>query len=343
MDKLVSIAIASYNNGKYIERCVESVIHQTYQNLEILIVDDGSCDDTLSRLEKYKSDKRIKIICKENGGLSSVRQMALEMAQGDYISFIDADDYLAPEYIKAMLSKLLADQSDICVCSSRFEDKYGTIDYKGTKMMECQDSQSPIRVDSSEISILFNKIAKKVHLSDSWNKMYSVDFIRRSKVLFNMPKGLNGTDTIFNRKLALHRPIYSTIAYTGYIHVIYQSSAVHRKNKDLQRSFMVITEGLLDETAKLGISQECKYMLSSYYYGCLFRAFYDAFHDTTDNRYDNMSQMLMKHDDFVKEHGLIPANISMSRQYSRKIFIFLLRFSRWLLPTYFCILSFAKK
>lgn len=277
---LVTVSIASYNNGLYIERCIDSVLNQTYQDLEILIVDDGSTDNTLDIIVKYQKDKRVVIIEKENGGLSSVRQRALDEANGDYICFIDADDYLDPHYVECMLTKLIKDRSDICVCSTRFEDQSGVFLPRETRGFYCEESLVPISMDFTISENVESNIIKQLHLSDSWDKMYSMSFLRKCEVKFNMPKGFNGTDTLFNRMLAIHSPLYSTVKGELYIHVIYTSSAVHRKKKNLLFSYQYITENTINESKKLGIYDKTKKMIISKYQKNLFDVLVDEFKES---------------------------------------------------------------
>ena len=333
-EKLVTIAIASYNNSQYIERCIDSVINQTYKNLEVLIVDDGSTDDTMRRIKKYNAGSRIKIISKENRGLSSVRQMSLELARGDYISFIDADDYLTSTFVEKMLTKLMSDNSDICVCSTKFVDEEGRFDVRKSKVMSCEDSVKPII--TANWCNDHKGISKKIHLSDSWTKMYSMSMLRKSGVTFNMPKGLNGTDTVFNRKLVLHCPAYSTIKDELYVHVIYKSSAVHRKNKDLLSSFMFITEQLVIETQKIGKLATYKEYISSYYYGTLFNSFYDVYNENK-GKGGIFKVMYQKHIDFADRLELNPVRFEDMTSFVRKGFFVLLYKCNRLLPVYFKI------
>lgn len=334
--KVVTIAIASYNNDKYIERCVDSVIHQTYRDLEILIVDDGSNDDTLERIEKYKTDSRVKIVSKENGGLSSVRQMALEMAKGDYICFIDADDYLAGFYVESMLSKILADGSNVCVCSTQFEDESGKVLPKETNTFLCKDSKSPISVNAQKLSDLGNQEIKQLHISDSWNKMYDLAYLRSTGVRFCMPKGLNGTDSIFNRLLALHFPKYSTISVKGYIHVIYGSSAVHRKKKNLLKSFLTISEKTIEECEKLGIRQQMEDYISKKLYSQLYVAYLDVFRETNSYKeaLSELNRMFVIYKDFVNDHQIKCANVFKLRPKSLLIFTLLMKYFRPAVPAY---------
>ena len=98
---LITIVIPVYKVEKYLEKSINSVINQTYQNLEIILVDDGSPDNCPQICEKYaKKDNRIKVIHKENGGLSDARNAGIDIAKGKYITFIDSDDYVTDDYVE---------------------------------------------------------------------------------------------------------------------------------------------------------------------------------------------------------------------------------------------------
>ena len=95
---LISVIVPVYNVAAWLPRCVDSILAQTYENLEILLVDDGSTDGSGNICEEYaKKDTRIRVLHKENGGLSSARNAGLDAAAGAYIGFVDSDDWIAPE------------------------------------------------------------------------------------------------------------------------------------------------------------------------------------------------------------------------------------------------------
>ena len=95
---LISVIVPVYNVESYLEKCIDSIIHQTYKNLEIILVDDGSTDNSGKICDVYKEkDSRIKVIHKQNRGLSSARNCGLEIAKGEYIGFVDGDDYIAED------------------------------------------------------------------------------------------------------------------------------------------------------------------------------------------------------------------------------------------------------
>lgn len=120
MDPLVSVIIPIYNVEKYIDKCVESVTNQTYRNLEIILVDDGSPDACPEKCDDWAArDQRIRVIHKQNGGVSSARNLGLDASRGEYIFFADADDYVTPNAVEVMLKRIFQDQSDMVVARKR--------------------------------------------------------------------------------------------------------------------------------------------------------------------------------------------------------------------------------
>lgn len=117
MNELVSVIIPVYNVEKYLGECLESVTNQTYKNIEILLINDGSTDGSGEVCDQYaQKDNRIKVLHKKNGGVSSARNAGLEMAQGDFITFIDADDLVGKEYVSSMYETSVKFNADIIFC-----------------------------------------------------------------------------------------------------------------------------------------------------------------------------------------------------------------------------------
>ena len=115
MDKLISVIIPVYNVEAYLARCLDSVLNNTYRNVEVICVNDGSTDGSLAILREYEArDPRIVVIDKENGGVSSARNAGLDRMSGDYVTFIDADDYVHPQYFGLMIEAIFLSHTD-CV------------------------------------------------------------------------------------------------------------------------------------------------------------------------------------------------------------------------------------
>lgn len=117
MSELISIIVPVFKVEKYLMRCVESIRDQTYPNIEIILVDDGSPDACPQICDQYaQEDTRIKVIHKKNGGLSDARNCGIDAAQGDYIGFVDSDDYIHPDMYMQLWENLKENQADIAVC-----------------------------------------------------------------------------------------------------------------------------------------------------------------------------------------------------------------------------------
>ncbi len=147
---LVSIIIAAYNSEKYIGNCIESVLNQTYEKFELIIIDDGSTDNTRIICEKYKDkDSRIKYIYQNNQGVGEARNNGLKNMSGNFVSFIDSDDEISNKYIECLLEPCIKDDVDIAACMYQYVDegkKYNpliTNTYKVAKI-DCEILQAKI-------------------------------------------------------------------------------------------------------------------------------------------------------------------------------------------------------
>lgn len=125
---LISVIIPVYNSEKYLKECVDSVLAQTYKNYEILLIDDGSIDNSLSICNEYaKADSHVKVFHKENGGASSARNVGLDQALGKYIFFLDSDDYIKEDTFEKMIKTAVDEKVDLVFCEAEaFDDEQGT-------------------------------------------------------------------------------------------------------------------------------------------------------------------------------------------------------------------------
>lgn len=122
--KKISIIVAVYNVEKYLDKCIESVVNQTYKDIEIILVDDGSPDNCPTMCDNWaKKDNRIKVIHKNNGGLSDARNKGLEMITGDYVGFVDGDDVISSKMYEKLLTLIEDNNAEISICQfARFPD-----------------------------------------------------------------------------------------------------------------------------------------------------------------------------------------------------------------------------
>ena len=119
MVKKLSIIVPVYKVEQYLNRCVDSILNQTYRNIEIVLVDDGSPDRSGEICDRYaKSDERVKVVHKKNGGVSSARNIGFSSSTGEYIGYVDSDDYIAPTMYEDMIDVLEKNDLDIVCCDA---------------------------------------------------------------------------------------------------------------------------------------------------------------------------------------------------------------------------------
>lgn len=171
---LVSIIVPVYNVEEYVERCIKSIMMQSHKNLEIILVDDGSTDESGAICDLYKEkDARIKVIHKKNGGLSDARNCGIRNSRGEYLAFVDSDDYIHSDYIEKMLETAVKSGSDIVLCSYRKIYSDGSHADCGVFSLSTdgKDVQNYLynRKYGSEIfDIAWNKLYKKELFSGIW-------------------------------------------------------------------------------------------------------------------------------------------------------------------------------
>lgn len=167
--KLLSIIVPVYNVKSYLKKCVESIINQTYTNLQIILVDDGSTDGSQDICDEFaQRDSRIVVIHKENGGLSTARNVGMDRAKGAYIAFVDSDDWLEPNMYEALISQLEKHEADIVACSF--------YECKGDEKKAVGDSKNIRVIDTEEIFINKNQLRFLV-----WNKVFRRSFVEEMR------------------------------------------------------------------------------------------------------------------------------------------------------------------
>ena len=165
---LVSVVVPVYNVEKYLSRCIDSISRQSYSNLQIILVDDGSKDNSSVICDEYsKKDTRISVIHKTNGGLSDARNVGIDNAKGDYICFIDSDDFVRETYVEDLLNAILKYNSDIAVCL--FEK--GNSD-KFNDVVENNQQNEIVLNNIGALNKLYDEVLN-VNMVVAWNKLYS--------------------------------------------------------------------------------------------------------------------------------------------------------------------------
>lgn len=219
MEDLISVMIPAYNAERYIKECLESLKNQTYKNIEIVIVNDGSTDCTQSICEEYVSeDNRFRLVNQENGGEGAARNRGLQEAKGKYLCFVDADDHVYPEFIENMYKMQQEYQAGMVICG----------------FTELKDNEV-INETSGEIQVMNQEVAMENLLKEDsfkgyvWNKMFDMDIIRKNQLQFDVSLAV-WTDVlfVFQYLLDVEKVVFNPTPMYYYIYV--PSSASHAAN-----------------------------------------------------------------------------------------------------------------
>lgn len=225
---MISIIVPVYNTSIYLKECIESILNQTYSDIEVIIVDDGSTDNSLSICEEYRDkDKRVRIFHKENSGVSATRNFGLRIADGDFISFCDSDDIIKPELYSILLQKLEETGADrVCggyeylypdnhrlYCTPR---KYDGI-YKCSDLIK-------IMIDDGTLSgFLFSGVN---------NSLFKSEIIKHNNIRFKENVKYN-EDSLFSFEYALHsRTLYSIQSLPLYLYRQHNASSTKKRPKE---------------------------------------------------------------------------------------------------------------
>lgn len=183
---LISVIVPIYNVEQYLDKCITSIVNQSYKNLEIILVDDGATDKCPDICDKWQiKDDRIIVIHKENGGLSDARNTGLEIATGKYISFVDSDDFISKYFVEVLYENLINTCSDLIQCSylkvnSDYLEKKKKVDANlNTKVFNTKNALKSLIEEVDLNQVVWNKLYKKELLQEirfEYSKLNEDDF-----------------------------------------------------------------------------------------------------------------------------------------------------------------------
>ena len=221
---LVSVIVAAYNVERYIEKCVTSLRDQTWKELELLLIDDGSTDKSGEICDRLaEADPRIRVIHKKNGGIADVRNLGVEEAKGDYLMFVDGDDHVAPEFVEYAVNAAVKHQADVVILDfDEIEESTGRVDRWSMNV----ERDTPINAG------LVPKLL--ITTPCPWNKLYRTKFWRESGLRY--PLGRNYEDlTLIPMLLSNAERIIYLDSKPLYHYILHEGSIMRSRN--FQKSF----------------------------------------------------------------------------------------------------------
>lgn len=233
--KKVSVIVPVYNSEQYLNRCIESLLDQSYSNIEIMIVNDGSTDKSLNICEKYKKvDNRIVIINQENKGVGKARNTGLKNVTGNYIMWVDSDDYIEKNHIESFVNRIEESDYDVAIALEKVD----------------------ILREENSIEIIKNLLLKKIapHL---WQMIFKKDAIKNIS-FENIPVG---EDFIFIVEVFFNNKSFYIFEQNSYFYTYNEESIIHKNNLNIKRKIIEPNKKMSNIFSKNKLSKYYNYYM----------------------------------------------------------------------------------
>ena len=234
----VSIIVPVYNVERYVEKCLQTLINQTLKDIEIIVVNDGSTDNSRNIINEYAGNfpNLIKCYDKENGGLSDARNYGMQFARGDYIAFLDSDDYVELDMYEKMYNKAIEENSDMVECDFIWE-------YPDKKVID-----TGIVYDNKKDMITYARVV-------AWNKLIKRELIEKANVSY--PKGLRYEDIEFFYKMV---PYYNKVSFVKepLVHYIQRDSSISNVQNERTKEIFDVLDNSINYYKEKNLFDEYK-------------------------------------------------------------------------------------
>ena len=315
MDPIISIIVPIYNVGKYLPRCIESILNQTFNNFELILVNDGSTDNSGVVCDDYaKKDTRIKIVHKSNGGVSSARNAGLYVAKGEYIGFVDPDDYIDKNMYEKLYRLCIDNNSDIAIC--RFNREING------KIQNKESTEEIIELNNMEA---MNELFKgNLYRFSLCNKLFSKKCF--NDVLFpeeRIHEDLSTTYKLFaNSKKAVY------INYCGYIYVRRENSILTSTYNEKRLQAFIAWDEIIEFIDK-NYYEIIEQVIATFTYWCVDNILYILNQVNNSKKKNNYLNIIQKYT--TKYYIYIKRNNILSRSYKLRIRIFNINYKLFIL------------
>lgn len=321
MNELITVIVPVHNVGFFLDDCIKSILNQTYTNLEIIFSINGCTDDSPLICEKYaKTDSRIRLLYLPDSGLSYARNEGIKASTGSYITFVDSDDYIHPDFIKILYDSMSCTKADFCLCQYECVDE--SSHYEITKGLS-DTSVFPVKSYSSSQMLNMFFCDHKTYYVTAWNKLYKRELFD----IFTFPEGRNCEDECIAYKAYYNSPVITVVDAALYFYRQRQNSIMHSNHSaryvDAITAYSERTDYFIqhneDELAGYSAQKSLYWGIIFYYSCCNYDAFaatriknllhkeYEIYNKTDKN----VSSILFK---LYREFDISPSN-------ARKIYL----------------------
>ncbi|MGI6561541.1 MAG: glycosyltransferase family 2 protein [Clostridia bacterium] len=290
----VSIIVPVYNAEHTIIKCCDSIATQTYENLEIWLVDDGSTDGSFRLCKQLQmNDIRFNVIHKENGGVSSARNAGIKNATGDYVTFIDSDDYISPDYIEKMVCE--NQDADLIISGIQVVDDNSFLE---------KYALNNCCTETSDFLKGYKTTFDPICINGPCCKLYKKRLIDDHQLSF--PEDISlGEDTVFVLKYLQVAKTVKSIDYIGYYYYRARTDSLFNKFRvDRYDTTKKVYSYLIDGFSHIGVDDDTMQKAYSSYYGALFNCVIGYFANSSKPAKDNRSKAALqfKQDDTIKKY-----------------------------------------
>lgn len=245
----ISCVIPVYNAEKTLRRCVDSILSGCGDTLELILIDDGSTDSSPVICDEYaNADPRVRVVHKNNGGVASAKNEGIRCATGNYLTFVDSDDYVEPDYFDTLLAQL--DDEDLVIAGLNYLQQSNLKTFETTRY----ETVGVHKKESFQECIyrLLNEDALNFHVA----KLYRMQLIKENNILFTDFRKTGGDDTIFIFDMLCVSQKIRVIDNPIYNYILYGASTSHRNTGDRWKRGKVLDQYLRDRCIRLGIYDE---------------------------------------------------------------------------------------
>ena len=225
-EALISIIVPVYNMEKYLDRCMNSIWQQTYKNLEIILVDDGSTDNSPKMCDNYaKKDSRIKVVHKENGGLSDARNAGLAVATGNYIGYVDSDDWIEPGLFELLNIQILEHPADLYGYNAQKVSQTDSGQLITERLLYVVEHETiTFHSEKERFSFFFHRFMQYRTGWEVWSRIYRKSVIEAQKLRFFPTQEVFAEDYLFTFEYLLHADTIRLLCNIGYNYFQRESS-----------------------------------------------------------------------------------------------------------------------
>lgn len=334
----VSVIVPIYNVEKYLDRCMESLLNQTLKNIEIIMVDDGSPDLCPQMCDEYaKKDSRVKVVHKKNAGLGLARNSGLDIATGEYVAFVDSDDYVGLDMYKTLYDRAEANKCDAVYCGFRTEVRENKWVYSNEvdvdQLWKREDVQQfMLDMIASGVGIK----AERLYQMSVWHSIYKRSLIEENHFRFVSEREVASEDIPFQVDFLSKANTVAYVSKAFYSYCLNGTSLTATLKPEKYARYKQLRACLLSK------SSDAEYVsrVNRLFIGYTRSHLYDIINSTWKHKVAMINEI--QSDDIWEEvrRNYSPANLPFV---SKSIYIFLLSSSAWLLYLLMCLLNAVRK